>query len=54
MATSTPDLPVVLEKDGAKRTAHTLIAYNQLKTQGFSEASSKSSSKRQTKKTESK
>lgn len=35
------EFPVVLEKDGIKRTAHTVIAYNQLKTQGFTEAGSK-------------
>ena len=37
MADKTSDFPVVLEKDGVKRTAHTPIAYNQLKTQGFAE-----------------
>lgn len=42
MAGKLPELPVVLEKDGAKRTAHTPIAYNQLKTQGFAEPKAKS------------
>lgn len=35
------EFPVVLHKDGQKRTAHSPIAYNQLKTQGFTEAGSK-------------
>lgn len=39
MADKTPDFPVVLEKDGQKRTAHSVIAYNQLKTQGYAEGS---------------
>lgn len=42
MAEKLPEFPVVLEKDGAKRTAHTPIAYNQLKTQGFAESKAKS------------
>lgn len=36
MASKVPsEFPVILEKDGAKRTAHSPIAYNQLQTQGF-------------------
>ena len=53
MAGKLPELPVVLEKDGSKRTAHTPIAYNQLKTQGFAESKAKSTGGR-TRKTEAK
>lgn len=53
MADKLPEFPVVLEKDGAKRTAHTPIAYNQLKTQGFAESKAKSTGGR-TRKTEAK
>lgn len=42
MAEKAQEFPVVLEKDGQKRTAHSVIAYNQLKTQGFTEGGSKS------------
>lgn len=38
MAEQAQEFPVILEKDGVKRTAHSVIAYNQLKTQGFAEA----------------
>lgn len=41
MADSNKEFPIVLEKDGTKRTAHSIIAYNQLKTEGFSEPGSK-------------
>lgn len=53
MADKLPEFPVVLEKDGSKRTAHTPIAYNQLKTQGFAESKAKSTGGR-TRKTEAK
>lgn len=33
--------PVELEKDGVKRVARSAVAYNQFKTQGFVESSSK-------------
>lgn len=46
MANELPDFPVVLHKDGVKRTAHSAIAYNQLRTQGFTEGGAKSASKR--------
>lgn len=35
MAEKSSDYPVVLEKDGVKRTAHSPIARVQLETQGF-------------------
>src|SRR5699024_12700350 len=45
MADKSPDFPVGLEKDGVKRTAHTPIAYNQLKTEGFAEKKASPKSK---------
>lgn len=40
--------PVVLQKDGKRRTAHSLIAYNQLVTQGFAEESQKKAAPKKT------
>lgn len=50
----TTKFPVVLEKDGVKRTAHSQIALVQLETQGFKAPSKKSESapRRQSRKSE--
>lgn len=55
MAAKEDQFPVILEKDGVKRTAYSPVSYNQLRTQGFTEPKAKSrTSSASAKKTEDK